>query len=67
MIIISKWNLIETCYQFVCWLQSDDADLTDRQVLRLDNVTLEDAGWYSCVAGNSLGMSFRSAWLSVGK
>ena len=28
---------------------------------------MEDAGWYSCLAGNSLGMSFRSAWLSVGK
>jgi len=39
----------------------------DRQVLRLDNVTKEDAGWYTCMAGNSLGMSFRSAWLTVGK
>lgn len=46
-------------------VQSDDVDVTDPQVLRLDNVTLEDAGWYTCVAGNSLGVSFRSGWLSV--
>ncbi len=39
----------------------------DHQVLRLENVTKEDAGWYTCMAGNSLGMSYRSAWLTVGK
>lgn len=39
----------------------------DRRVLRLDNVTKDDAGWYTCMAGNSLGISFRSAWLTVGK
>ncbi|XP_059352290.1 fibroblast growth factor receptor 4-like isoform X2 [Daphnia carinata] len=37
----------------------------DPQVLRLENVTKEDAGWYTCMAGNSLGMSHRSAWLTV--
>jgi len=46
-------------------VQSDDANTTDRQVLTLTNVTKEDIGWYTCMAGNSLGMSFRSAWLSV--
>lgn len=33
----------------------------------MENVTKEDAGWYTCMAGNSLGMSYRSAWLTVGK
>lgn len=46
----------------------EDGELNnDHQVLRLENVTKEDAGWYTCMAGNSLGMSYRSAWLTVGK
>ena len=51
-------------------MKNDNVDSisdADRQVLRLENVTKEDAGWYTCMAGNSLGMSFRSAWLTVGK
>uniref|UniRef100_H9GBH3 receptor protein-tyrosine kinase n=1 Tax=Anolis carolinensis TaxID=28377 RepID=H9GBH3_ANOCA len=34
-------------------------------VLRLHNVTSEDAGEYICLAGNPIGISFRSAWLTV--
>ena len=30
----------------------------DHQVLRFENVTKEDAGWYTCMAGNSLGNYF---------
>uniref|UniRef100_A0A7N6B665 Fibroblast growth factor receptor n=1 Tax=Anabas testudineus TaxID=64144 RepID=A0A7N6B665_ANATE len=34
------------------------------QVLTLRNVTLDDAGEYSCLAGNSIGVSHHSAWLT---
>ncbi|KAG0713777.1 Fibroblast growth factor receptor 3 [Chionoecetes opilio] len=37
----------------------------DPQVLILSNVTDRDAGWYTCIAANSLGTSFSTAYLSV--
>uniref|UniRef100_A0AAU0N4C4 Fibroblast growth factor receptor n=1 Tax=Gecarcinus lateralis TaxID=6769 RepID=A0AAU0N4C4_GECLA len=37
----------------------------DPQVLVLTNVTEKDAGWYTCIAANSLGTSFSTAYLSV--
>ena len=40
---------------------------SDGQVLRVENVSKTDEGWYTCMAGNSLGMSHKSAWLNVGK
>jgi len=42
--------------------QSDDVN---QEFLQLTNVTHADEGWYTCVAGNSLGMSFASAYLKV--
>lgn len=54
-----------SCHVFL----SQDAGLntTDKeiQVLTLRNVTLDDAGEYSCLAGNSIGVSHHSAWLTV--
>ncbi|XP_041065035.1 fibroblast growth factor receptor 2-like isoform X3 [Carcharodon carcharias] len=40
---------------------------TDKEieVLYLRNVTFEDAGEYTCLAGNSIGISHHSAWLTV--
>lgn len=40
---------------------------TDREieVLSLRNVTVDDAGEYTCLAENSIGMSHYSAWLTV--
>lgn len=35
------------------------------ELLQLRNVTLEDAGVYTCLAGNSIGNSHHSAWLTV--
>ncbi|XP_025199425.1 fibroblast growth factor receptor homolog 1-like isoform X2 [Melanaphis sacchari] len=35
------------------------------ELLQLSNVTHLDEGWYTCVAGNSLGMSYASAYLKV--
>ncbi|KAG7257432.1 hypothetical protein CRUP_035562 [Coryphaenoides rupestris] len=40
---------------------------TDKEieVLYLPNVTYDDSGQYTCLAGNSIGISFHSAWLTV--
>lgn len=35
------------------------------EVLQLRNVSLEDAGKYTCLAGNSIGYSYHTAWLIV--
>lgn len=35
------------------------------EVLHLRNVSFEDAGEYTCLAGNSIGISHHSAWLTV--
>lgn len=34
-------------------------------MLYLRNVSAEDAGEYTCLAGNSIGLSYQSAWLTV--
>ena len=35
------------------------------EVLQLRNVSLDDAGEYTCLAGNSIGISYQSARLTV--
>uniref|UniRef100_A0A673NGT9 Fibroblast growth factor receptor n=1 Tax=Sinocyclocheilus rhinocerous TaxID=307959 RepID=A0A673NGT9_9TELE len=35
------------------------------EVLYLPNVTFQDAGEYTCLAGNSIGISYHTAWLTV--
>uniref|UniRef100_A0A8C5H2U6 receptor protein-tyrosine kinase n=1 Tax=Gouania willdenowi TaxID=441366 RepID=A0A8C5H2U6_GOUWI len=37
----------------------------EMEVLQLRNVSFEDAGEYTCLAGNSIGFSHHSAWLTV--
>ncbi|XP_009879813.1 PREDICTED: fibroblast growth factor receptor 1-like [Charadrius vociferus] len=37
----------------------------EMEVLHLRNVSFEDAGEYTCLAGNSIGISHHSAWLTV--
>ncbi|KAE8744346.1 Fibroblast growth factor receptor 1-like, partial [Frankliniella occidentalis] len=46
-------------------VQSGDTGITDPEVLRLTNVTMEDEGYYTCVAGNSLGITYAMAYLRV--
>ncbi|XP_063221678.1 fibroblast growth factor receptor 3-like isoform X2 [Bacillus rossius redtenbacheri] len=48
----------------VTLIQSGGDDLHP-EVLMLYNVTYEDEGWYTCVAGNNLGITYASAYLQV--
>lgn len=47
--------------------QTAGVNTTDKEieVLMLPNVTFEDAGEYTCLAGNSIGISYHTAWLTV--
>lgn len=46
-------------------LQNADLDEGYPETLTVSNVTHLNEGWYTCVAGNSLGVSFASAYLKV--
>lgn len=45
--------------------QTADINSSEVEVLYLRNVSMEDAGEYTCLAGNSIGISYQSAWLTV--
>ena len=47
--------------------QTAGVNTTDKEieVLYLPNVTVTDAGEYTCLAGNSIGISYHTAWLTV--
>ncbi|XP_053480426.1 fibroblast growth factor receptor 4 isoform X3 [Ictalurus furcatus] len=52
---------------YVKIIKTAGVNTTDKEmeVLQLKNVSLEDAGVYTCLAGNSIGHSHHSAWLTV--
>ncbi|XP_035256159.1 fibroblast growth factor receptor 2 isoform X5 [Anguilla anguilla] len=52
---------------YVRVLKTAGVNTTDKEieVLYLPNVTFEDAGEYTCLAGNSIGISYHTAWLTV--
>uniref|UniRef100_A0A8C3TY09 Fibroblast growth factor receptor 3 n=1 Tax=Catharus ustulatus TaxID=91951 RepID=A0A8C3TY09_CATUS len=52
---------------YVTVLKTAGVNTTDKEleILYLRNVTFEDAGEYTCLAGNSIGFSHHSAWLTV--
>ncbi|KAJ8247128.1 hypothetical protein GJAV_G00259070 [Gymnothorax javanicus] len=50
---------------YVQVLKSGSLNMSELEVLYLPNVTMEDAGEYTCLAGNSIGFSHQSAWLTV--
>lgn len=43
----------------------EQRDSDNPEVLTLENVTYADEGWYTCVAANTLGASYESAYLRV--
>ncbi|XP_031436074.1 fibroblast growth factor receptor 3 isoform X3 [Clupea harengus] len=52
---------------YVNILKTAGINTTDKEleVLLLPNVSFEDAGEYTCLAGNSIGYAYHSAWLTV--
>ncbi|XP_028854732.1 fibroblast growth factor receptor 3 isoform X5 [Denticeps clupeoides] len=52
---------------YVNILKTAGINTTDKEleVLFLPNVSFEDAGEYTCLAGNSIGYAYHSAWLTV--
>ncbi|XP_065118090.1 fibroblast growth factor receptor 1-A-like isoform X1 [Paramisgurnus dabryanus] len=52
---------------YVRVLKTAGLNTTDKEmeVLQLRNVSFEDAGEYTCLAGNSAGVSYQTAWLTV--
>ncbi|XP_024896478.1 fibroblast growth factor receptor 4 isoform X2 [Pteropus alecto] len=46
-------------------VRTTDINSSEVEVLYLRNVSAEDAGEYTCLAGNSIGLSYQSAWLTV--
>ncbi|XP_033934274.1 fibroblast growth factor receptor 1-like [Pseudochaenichthys georgianus] len=52
---------------YVRVLKTAGLNTTDKEmeILQLRNVSFDDAGEYTCLAGNSIGFSHQSAWLTV--
>ncbi|KAJ4941786.1 hypothetical protein JOQ06_011660 [Pogonophryne albipinna] len=50
------------CGQMTAGLNTTDKEM---EILQLRNVSFDDAGEYTCLAGNSIGISHQSAWLTV--
>ncbi|KAM7170662.1 LOW QUALITY PROTEIN: fibroblast growth factor receptor 3-like [Macrochelys suwanniensis] len=52
---------------YVTVLKTSGVNTMDKEleILYLQNVTFEDAGEYTCLAGNYIGFSHHSAWLTV--
>ncbi|KAM6985843.1 fibroblast growth factor receptor 4 [Aplochiton taeniatus] len=50
---------------YVQILKTGSLNMSEVEVLHLSKVTMEDTGEYTCLAGNSIGFSYQSAWLTV--
>uniref|UniRef100_A0AAQ4NS17 Fibroblast growth factor receptor n=1 Tax=Gasterosteus aculeatus aculeatus TaxID=481459 RepID=A0AAQ4NS17_GASAC len=50
---------------FVRVLKTGSLNMSEVEVLYLSKVAMEDAGEYTCLAGNSIGFAYQSAWLTV--
>lgn len=46
-------------------VQNTNNSIDDPRILVIDNVTVEDEGWYTCQVGNSAGISSKSVYLDV--
>uniref|UniRef100_A0A8C6Q2Y7 Fibroblast growth factor receptor 4 n=1 Tax=Nothobranchius furzeri TaxID=105023 RepID=A0A8C6Q2Y7_NOTFU len=49
---------------YVQVLKTGSLNMSEVEVLYLSKVTMEDAGEYTCLAGNSIGFAHQSAWLT---
>uniref|UniRef100_A0A3P8QI94 receptor protein-tyrosine kinase n=1 Tax=Astatotilapia calliptera TaxID=8154 RepID=A0A3P8QI94_ASTCA len=65
-IIINGSSVGPNGLPYVRVLKTAGLNTTDEEieVLTLRNITLDDAGEYTCLAGNSVGFAYRSAWLT---
>nr|KAG5686117.1 hypothetical protein BaRGS_001182 [Batillaria attramentaria] len=52
---------------FVTVIQTATVNVSNPEQLFIRNVTMDDAGWYTCVVQNAIGTEYGSAWLSVVK
>lgn len=52
-------------HYFLSILQTGSLNMSEVEVLYLSKITMEDAGEYTCLAGNSIGFAHQSAWLTV--
>uniref|UniRef100_A0AAQ5XWL6 Fibroblast growth factor receptor 4 n=1 Tax=Amphiprion ocellaris TaxID=80972 RepID=A0AAQ5XWL6_AMPOC len=50
---------------YVQVLKTGSLNMSEVEVLYLSKVTMDDAGEYTCLAGNSIGFAHQSAWLTV--
>ncbi|KAG7217192.1 hypothetical protein INR49_027735 [Caranx melampygus] len=50
---------------YVQVIKTGSLNMSEVEVLYLSKVTMEDAGEYTCLAGNSIGFAHQSAWLTV--
>lgn len=50
---------------YIKTISSTDPNITNPQLLVLENTTYDEEGWYTCLAENSIGMAYRSVWLTI--
>ncbi|XP_061607168.1 fibroblast growth factor receptor 4 [Phyllopteryx taeniolatus] len=50
---------------YVQVLKTGSLNMSEVEVLYLSKITMDDAGEYTCLAGNSIGFAYQSAWLTV--
>ncbi|XP_077448343.1 fibroblast growth factor receptor 4 [Stigmatopora argus] len=50
---------------YVQVLKTGSLNTSEVEVLYLSKITMDDAGEYTCLAGNSIGYTYQSAWLAV--
>uniref|UniRef100_A0A8C1RL92 Fibroblast growth factor receptor n=2 Tax=Cyprinus carpio TaxID=7962 RepID=A0A8C1RL92_CYPCA len=63
----NRTAMVGSDVEFECKTAGVNTTDKEMEVLHIRNVSLEDAGEYTCLAGNSVGHSHHTAWLTVYK